>query len=255
MTPKIEDIKAEIENALNALLGQEDVAFIKHVRSILLTNLDRNRPQRFIEGDIRAVRDYVQRVIDGYQKYEYFIHRLLNEQAVEEWAPLAEKIERWAFWFLVHSGYQADLYTQEIAKECTNEAAIQILHAYFPYDTDFNPWARIIVNNTCRKYFRDKAKKSEVQEHQLVDIETVEHLLEAPAYDDRRHQYEDILEAVNSLSDLRRAVIMMTYFDEMSASEIAEKLGKNVSSIYSLRFYAIEELKKILDRNGNNVNE
>jgi DNA-directed RNA polymerase specialized sigma24 family protein len=41
----------------------------------------------------------------------------------------------------------------------------------------------------------------------------------------------------------------------MKPDEIAKKMGKTVGAIYSLRFNALNDLRKILSRNRDNLNE
>ena len=134
MTLQPEVIKAEIEKSLDALADQEDADFVRKIKSILLTNLDRGRIQKFIEGDIGNIQAYVARVADGYESYSQLVNKLQNDNAHEEWEELLEKMQLWAFNFLIRNGYRVESATQEIAEECAVEAAIHILNAYFPFD-------------------------------------------------------------------------------------------------------------------------
>lgn len=253
-----EAIIAEIENSLLTLASQEDAMFVMKARSILLTNLDRGRMQKFIEDDIKNVQAYVQKVVSGYKEFCQPIKRLQEDHSPEVWTDLLKKMQLWAFNYLIRKGYRADSTTQEIAEECVNDAAIQLLNAYFPFDTHFDAWAHVIVLNTCRKYFRREQKLSNVQDSQLVDLETVENYLKVPAHSEREwleHIRNILFVALAQLSPARREVIELTYLEALPPNEIAEKMGKSIGAIYSLRFYALEDLRKILEKNGNNLNE
>jgi len=253
-----EAIKAEIEKSLDVLADQEDADFVKKVRSILLTNLDRGRIQKFIEGDINNIHAYVLRVADSYNSYSQLVNRLQNDKAHKEWKELLKKMRLWAFNFLIRNGYRVESATQDIAEECAVEAAIQILNAYFPFDVSFHSWARVIVQHTCLKYFRKKTKKSIVQDSMLVDIDALHNLLTDPTHSEREHLNDIrsvLLEAISQLSDLRKQVIELTYFKGFSPKEAAEKMGKSIGAIYNLRFYALEDLRKILGQNRNSINE
>lgn len=258
MAPQPEIIKAEIYKALEVLADQEGSDLVMKVKSILLINLDRGRVQKVIEENISDVQDYVWRVANGYKNFHHLVNRLQNDKAHGEWKELLEKMQLWAFNYLVRKGYSAEPSTQDIAKECANEAAIQVINAYFPFDTNFYAWVHVIVNNSCRKYFRNRAKKTVVKDSQLVDLDAINHLLKDPKYLEKEHQeyLRDILnEAISQLSDSRKQVIELTYFGGLSPKDVAEKLGKSIGAIYNLRFYALEDLRKILGSNRNNINE
>ena len=258
MTLQPEVIKAEIEKSLDALADQEDADFVRKIKSILLTNLDRGRIQKFIEGDIGNIQAYVARVADGYESYSQLVNKLQNDNAHEEWEELLEKMQLWAFNFLIRNGYRVESATQEIAEECAVEAAIQILNAYFPFDVSFHSWARVIVQHTCLKYFRKKTKKSVVQDSKLVDIDGMHNFLTDPTHHQREYLDDirsDLFEAISQLSDSRKQVIELTYFKGLSPKEAAEKMGKSIGAIYNLRFYALEDLRKILGKDRNNINE
>jgi DNA-directed RNA polymerase specialized sigma24 family protein len=47
----------------------------------------------------------------------------------------------------------------------------------------------------------------------------------------------------------------MRYYEELAPREIAIKTGKTLDAIYSLQFYAIQEIRKILVESGIVLNE
>jgi RNA polymerase sigma factor (sigma-70 family) len=142
--------------------------------------------------------------------------------------------------------------------ECATEAAIALMDAHFPYDTEFDPWAHIIVHNTCRKYFRQGRRKSTIPEENLVDLDKTLDGMEDPAFGNQDYENdltEDLSEAIAQLTGARRQVIEFIYFDELRPDVIAKNLGKSVGAIYSLLFNALQDLRKNLSKIRNNVNE
>jgi len=97
-----------------------------------------------------------------------------------------------------------------------------------------------------------------VQDSELVDIDAVQNYLTDPTHH-KREYLDDIrsvlLEAISQLSDSREQVIKLTYFKGLSPKEAAEKMEKSIGAIYNLRFYALEDLRKILGKNRNSINE
>ena len=258
MPLQVEDIKTDIENSLIVLSEQKGDEIAKRIRLILYTNLDRGRIQSFVEGDINLVRDYILRVADEYINLSPFINKLQNERTTVVWEPLYKKMVSWAFNFFIKKGFIANITTQEIATGCATEAALNILRAYFPYDTDLEPWACVIVQNTCRKYIRGATKKSIIPQQNIVDLDESLENLKDPSYQDQDHIKDlqsDLLEALAKLSPARRKVLELIYFHELTPVEIANKMNKSVGAIYSLQFNALHDLRKILSENRNNINE
>jgi len=247
-----EQIQHELEKALESLAESKGDGLVRQIRPILLANLERGRVERFLEGSLDRMPAYVAWVAEEFSALHGYLHQLQHERSAEVWTPLYERMQTWAYNFFLRKGFSAGMQTQEIAGECASEAAVNLLHAYFPYDNDFDAWAHIIVQNACRKYIERAFKKSAVPDGQIVDL------------DDNLVGANDLLtgelgeELVNALAQLtkaRREVIQHLYLDELPAEEVARKLGKSVGAIYSLQFHALEDLRKILGRNTDKFNE
>ncbi len=229
-----------------------------NIRPILYSNLERGRIEAYLEGDIDRLGEYVERLAARYAGLSASIHEIQTERTNKAWEPLFERMQTWAFNFLVRKGFHADDSTREIAVECASDAASMLMKAHFPYDTDFDPWAHVIVQNACRKFIRAGTKKSAIPDENLVNLdENLRSLVDPPPEDrDSSKDLTAILpNAIEQLSESRRQVIRLAYFEELSPEEIAAKMGKSVGAIYSLQFNALEDLRKILGPNRNNLND
>jgi RNA polymerase sigma factor (sigma-70 family) len=255
MTLQIEDIKAEIERSLKVLSEQRGDEIPIRIRSILYTNLDRGRMQDFLEGEIDRVRDYVWRVADKYVSLSPYVNSLQNEGSTTAWEPLIIQLQKWAYHFL--SNDIVDTPPMENAQECANESAATILGAYFPYDTDFEPWAHVVVKNVCSKFVRKAMKKSSVPQQSIIHIDDILDTLKDPQFEQQERQkdlQDRLFEAIAQLSDGRRQVIELKYLEEYSLEEISQKMGKSANAIYCLHFRALEDLRKILSKNEDSLN-
>jgi RNA polymerase sigma factor (sigma-70 family) len=166
-------------------------------------------------------------------------------------------MQTWAYNFFLRKNFAAGGQTMEIAEECATEAAISLLNTHFPYDTDFAPWAHIIVQNACRKFIHRSLKKSAVPDDKKVELddERVDAdalLLAEPIPTDLDG---DLVAALSQLSEARRTVIQYLYFDGLNPEETAQKMGKSVSAIYTLQFHALRDLRKIMNAIRDNLNE
>ncbi len=258
MSLNTDALKREIENALESLAKEKDMDLMPKIRSILYANLDRKRVQKFIEGDTDSFGEYVKRVVAKYELLNSYIHQLQIERADDIWDPLLKNMRKWAYRFLIKQGHIANQTTWENAKECANDAARSILIAYFPYDTDFEPWARVVVRNACLKFIRSTAGDVPIIEESLDDLEdTIRSFTDSAFHLEggQSNEYSDLLTAIEKLSGFRRQVIEMKYFQDLSPSEIATRLGKSVRAIHTLHFRGLMDLRKIFAQNRNKLNE
>ena len=69
-----------------------------------------------------------------------------------------------------------------------------------------------------------------------------------------RESYESLRKAVDSLGDIHKAILRMKYFEDLSNSEIAERLGITNKHVETRLYRAKEFLKKALVSEGK-VNE
>jgi RNA polymerase sigma factor (sigma-70 family) len=197
-------------------------------------------------------------VAEEYINLSPLINKLQIERTTTAWEPLFKQMVSWAFNFFIKKGFLANIPTQEIATECAAEAAMNILRAHFPYDTDLEPWACVTVQNTCRKYIRGATKKSLIPQQNIVNLDETLSNIKDPKTQDQEYLKElqgDLLEAIAKLSTSRRQVVEFIYFMELSPVEIAKRMKKSVGAIYSLQFNALRDLRKILSENRNNTNE
>lgn len=248
--PHRENIKIEIEKTLQTL--ESDARAAAHLRSILHTNLDRGRVEHFIENDIAKVDEYARRVHEHYLRLHRYLESVQQTRTDEAWQPLLVKLQTWAYNFLRRKGFAPGPSTREIAEECATESALRLLDAHFPYDTEFDPWAHTIVSMACFRFFRDGTKKTIVPPQNLVELDEQ---LPNPEEINLASQEERqvLLQALAHLSEARRQVIHLHYLDDIPLPEIARRMGKSAGAIHNLHFYALQDLRKILNKNRDNT--
>lgn len=249
------DIRSSVEEALQNLAKEKGNEIAERIKPILYANLDRGRVQTFIDGEIGRVHNYVGRVVDNYLVLSPLIKKLQIERAPEVWEPLSEKLQVWAYNFMLRKNFQTGMSSLEIARECANVAALTILDAHFPYDVDIEPWAHVIVQNVCRKFIRNETKKSAVPQQNIVELEETLSTQEDPVLARQKLQEDnrDILNAVAQLPNSRRRVVELLYFEELPPAEIAKQLEKSVSAVHSLHFNALQDLRRILITSRKNM--
>ncbi len=258
MFNQADELKIEIDKAIEQVACLQGAETAAKVKTVLYANLDRKRVQAFIEDKIERVGEYVQKVAATYNDLHIYIDRLQVEGSACEWQALFNLMHNWAYNFLVRKGFFPNRSTWDIASECASEASIHILGAHFPFDTDFEPWAHVIVQNTCRKYIRKGTKASVIPQMKLVNIDKDCNDIEDPALQRQVNPANfraDLMDAVRQLSNERRRVIEMAFFDELAAVEISKKMDKSIEAVYSLKFHALHDLRNFLGPHGDGPDE
>jgi RNA polymerase sigma factor (sigma-70 family) len=259
MTAYTENIKAEIEKALKSLAKHDsDRRIAAEIRPILYANLDRKRVDYFIDGKIARVSEYVNKVAAQYKLLSPLLKKIQVERSRDEWQALFERMVKWAYNFLLRKNFPANGATQDIAEECATEAAITMLDAHFPYDTDFDPWVHVLVLNTCRKFLSKDAKYPLISQESIDDLSDrlVDHTDSDPRDRDKSEEsWDDLLRAIAQLPEARRQVIELIFFKGLKPSDVARKMGRSVGAIYNLQFNTLVELRKILDQSRDKFNE
>ncbi len=252
MDIQVEVHPSEIEAALASVAQRfgEDTA--ANLSPILLANIKHGRFETFASDGKAQLTDYLERMVNCYQQMHLYIDKVQIEKDDLVWIPLYSKISKWIFNLFLRKGFAAAYIQEEIVPELAQEASIQLLKAHFTYDTDFDPWAYMIVNDTCLKFMRSLYKKSAVPFRATVDLdESVEERLEDPrqrlenSFNENRSA---IMEAIKKLPPERREVILQKYFYELPSEQIAEKTHRSIAAVYSMHFNAIENLRKILSK-------
>lgn len=251
-------IRSMLGEALQILTESAGAALACQIKPILLANLDRGRVQTFLDGDPDRLQEYVRCVAENFVSHHAYLHALQSERNQEVWEPLYERMQTWAYNYFLRKNFAADQNTLDIAAECASEAAVTLLGAHFPYDTEFDPWAHTLVQNACRKYIQRNLKKSLIPETQKVELdeELIDPSLSLLEINTLQKEFgAELSQALDQLTEARRTVLQLLFFEEISPSEVAEKLDKSVGAVYTLQFHALEDLRKILSANRDNLNE
>lgn len=257
MVSEFQNFNTEIEEALKSLFIEQGSETVDKIRAIIYSNLKKGRLQVYVNGEIKGTKDYVWLVAEKYKEMNSFMNDLQVAKITTLWEPLFKKLESWAYNYFVRKSFYADEQTKEIALECASEAVINILRAQFPYDTEFEPWARVIVTHSCQKYI-ERATKSGIPQQNIIPIDDQKNDIEDMTIQPLEQQQilrGDLIAALGKLPKARRQIIEFIYFDGLSPNEIADRIGKSVGAVYSLHFNALLDLRNILDEARDKPNE
>lgn len=227
---------------------------------IISRNLHTGRLARCSEYRSRrhdpGVTEYVDRVIATWtQEYSYWSG--LKTHHAPTWHWLGEDLARAAKRFMRQRPRQgSDAFAPE---DYVQRACFKILRADYPFDVPLLLWARSILRNTIREPDRSR-DVLDVWHYSLdaIDSVTEENFTDADAGSgfadhkaahrfERVGQQEDLRRDLEQLTPLRRAVIILSFFEELPDSEIAGKLDISMSHLYSTRHRALKQLSRIVE--------
>ncbi len=137
------------------------------------------------------------------------------------------------------------LRNKEEAEEAAQEVFLKVYMSANSYQhrTKFSTWLFKIAVNYCLNKLRDKNKlhSSRLAEDLPAPVEfQPDRLLE------QENLNRSVREAIDSLPDQQRAVILLNQYGELSYQEMAKMLDCSVSAVESRLFRAKDNLRKIL---------
>ncbi len=179
----------------------------------------------------------------------------LGDEAV--WEQLRRRMLRQARRILqTQFGFDAPAALEQAA-DCVQEACAQILDGEYPWDVPLEAWVgRILINVILTRLGRSRDILDRSYFLFLDSIDQYPHADSSITWSTAgsspllpRAAEEDaaLLSAVQQLtSEEQRMVILLGFFEGWRSDEIAAALDKSLQAIYSLRYRALDNLRKIL---------
>ena len=166
-------------------------------------------------------------------------------------AELVRRYQNDVFRFCLHY-----LKNTESALEKAQETYLRIYAAKDRFDQDrvFKPWMLCIARNLClNEIKRKKAVQMETleayasaarEEDGELSLEAADNPSEALLADERR---KALLDAMKVLNDEARELIMMRYFEQLSAREIADVVETTEGAVRTRLHRALNQLREVCE--------
>lgn len=125
-------------------------------------------------------------------------------------------------------------------------AAYQNYEKYDPSKAKLSTWIFCIANNRLKNYYRDKKDPGESLDDMFdtVEIAAEGSIEEAAELEELRGA---IAEALESLPERERKIIIMSYFQNMNSNDIAEELGLTNTNVRQILSRSLKKLKPYLE--------
>jgi RNA polymerase sigma factor (sigma-70 family) len=256
-----EDLKAAIRQALATLAQERSPALAEAIGPIVRSNIDRGRLHFFLSREDQpgaTSADYVSLIAGYYEELHDYVHQLQDGENPDLWQSLYAKFQWRAYCLLASKGIpRAIIIHLEYHVECAGMAAAELLRARFPYDTEFDPWAEMILQHAVykllgrlKRWRRDESDpalpedldawwKRQEDQNSLEAQESIELSL-------------DLLAAIEQLPADQKEVFLLREVKHLEYTEIAAALDKTLNAVYQLHFKARKNLRKILGSQGDN---
>lgn len=241
--------------------GSADETIVRVTRVVWL-NVTRGRVEAFLgAGRERNLEAYIQRVVDNYCQHHARVEGLQRDRDSALWDPFYQEIQSWVYDYLLGHGFVPNEGTFRLVENYSSFAVEQLLRAHFPYDIQFERWARTVVQNVCRKQMTRDTRLKHIPDKLLVGLEQWQP--GAPRTASARRPQEELLVNIDLRDELQailqklpascRVVIQLRYFAGMDYPDIAAALDRTTKAVYNLHFKAIKRLREILTVNGYSI--
>jgi RNA polymerase sigma-70 factor (ECF subfamily) len=165
----------------------------------------------------------------------------------EQYALLVDKYKAMAYNIAYRMVGDAD-----IAKDMSQESFISAYASLekFQYGSRFSSWLYRIVVNKCKDYLR--AERDTVDVDEISDV--VPSKERTPEQTVSARQTGDVIQqALNSLPDEYRDVILLKHMEELDYREISDILGVSVNALKVRAHRGREMLRELLEKMGARV--
>lgn len=111
----------------------------------------------------------------------------------------------------------------------------------------FGTWLYVIVNNKLKNYYRDKKQFDEIDERMESISGFEDEIISAEYIKDMRNALADALETLN---ETQRRIVILKYFREKNASEIARIMGMTAVNVRVVLSRGISKIKEYFEKNN-----
>lgn len=244
------DIQRFLLLTLQETADKEHISvFFPALEAIVTKNKERGRFNWYLDQNPKhTVQTYVEKVVHQYMAQHDYIEALQIHKSIPAWTALQEKSRILAYKYLYRWGFSGEESTL-VADDVAQEACMEILFAHYPYDSNFDAWITVLVHNVCRKHAQRMRAEGKMQ----ADLSHAN--LEIKALSSQAHELElklsaakeDVMGAIQQLSQIQQDVILSHYMMGKSLAGIADESGVPANVIHKRHHDALKRLRKILE--------
>lgn len=115
--------------------------------------------------------------------------------------------------------------------------------SFDPTKASFSTWLYVVIRNKLKNYYRDSKGLDELDENIADNTLMEDEVISAIRLSQLRNQLAD---ALMTLNDLQRQVVVLKYFSDLHSKEIAARLGISPENVRVILSRSIAKLSKIM---------
>lgn len=143
----------------------------------------------------------------------------------------------------ITSYHEAEDLTQEIFAAC-----YQSFDKFDPEKASVGTWVYVIMNNRLKNYYRDKKDHASLDDDEsFLEIASEEVLEESVLLEEQKHV---LMEAMETLSERERQIVMNTYFYKKTSAETAAMLQMTAGNVRVVLNRSLIKIREYFESKG-----
>ena len=137
-----------------------------------------------------------------------------------------------------------------LAEDLTMEAFLSCYQKFADFDPEiasFQTWLYVIINNRLKNYYRDRKQTDNIDDYMDLVGSSEDDMLAAEELKDMRNVLAD---GLLSLPEKKRQIVILKYFKNKKANEIAQILGMTPVNVRVQLSRALDKLKQYFETRG-----
>ena len=130
------------------------------------------------------------------------------------------------------------------------EAFLSCYQKFADFDPEiasFQTWLYVIINNRLKNYYRDRKQTDNIDDYMDLVGSSEDDMLAAEELKDMRNVLAD---GLLSLPEKKRQIVILKYFKNKKANEIAQILGMTPVNVRVQLSRALDKLKQYFETRG-----
>lgn len=139
--------------------------------------------------------------------------------------------------------HEAEDFAQEIMAICYRN-----FDKYDPEKSSMGTWVYVIMNNRLKNYYRDKRVNVSLDDDEsFLELASEEILEEAVLLEEQKRV---LMEAIASLSEREKEIVMNTYFLHKTSADVAEVMHMTAGNVRVVLNRSIKKLREYFEARG-----
>lgn len=142
------------------------------------------------------------------------------------------------------------IFDEQIAEDLTMDVFYSVWDKFDSFDeskASFQTWLYVIVNNKLKNYYRDRKVIAEFDDSCAIEDDQADDIISAIHL---QYLRDHLYAALEGLNDIQRKIVVLKYFNDMNASEIAYNTGLSPGNVRIQLKRALDKIRDYFNKNN-----